>query len=215
MVFFELAARFRKELVLTGSALYETVLAVAERVSRKVQVLRLHAQATRELDVIRNLHCDIGRRMAQQQFSLSLHGSAEPPSRSPMGTLDAVIAGATSRVRQSREHLVRIESRIRELKCEVAHEELLAIQRDLTLRDAAIERVVVARGAPVAGQPLGELAMPGTARVVAAFRGPFLLPVTDHLILRPGDVVLITGLRVDVDPLLLQFHKERASRTGS
>jgi hypothetical protein len=57
--------------------------------------------------------------------------------------------------------------------------------------------------------------MPGTTRVAAAFRGPFLLPVTDHLILRPGDVVLLIGLRLDLDQLLPQFHNERASRTAS
>ena len=214
MILFELTARFRKELILTGSALYETVLAVAERVNRKVQVLRLHAQATRELAGIRYLHCDIGRRMAQQ-FGSSVHGSALPFPHAPMATVDAVIAGAAGRVRQSRDQLVRIESRIRELKCEVAHEELLTIQRDLALSDAALERVVVARGASIAGQPLGGLAMPGTTRVVAAFRGPFLLPVTDHLVFRAGDVVLLMGLRVDLDRLLPQFHKERASRTAS
>jgi hypothetical protein len=214
MVLFELGARFRKELILTGSALYETVLAVAERVSRKVQVLRLHAQATRELAGIRNLHCDIGRRMTQH-FGSSLHGSPVSPPHDSMATLDAMIAGAVSRARESRNQLARIESRIRELKCEVAHEELLVVQRDLMLRDAALERIVVARGAPIAGQPLGRLAMPGTTRVVAAFRGPFLLPVTDHLVLRSGDVVLVVGLRADLDPLLLLFHKERASRTAS
>lgn len=214
MVLFELASRFRKELILTGNALYETVLAVAERVSRKVQVLRLHAQATRELHAIRKLHCDIGRRMAEQFGSFS-NGTALPPPHAPMATVDAMITGAVSRVRQSREHLTRIEGRIRELKCEVAHEELLAIQRDLALRDAALERIVVARGAPIAGRPLGALATPDTTRVVAAFRGPFLLPITEHLILRPGDVVLLIGLRVDLDPLLPQFQKERASRTAS
>jgi hypothetical protein len=213
MVLFELAARFRKELLLTGSALYETVLAIAERASRKVQVLRLHGQATRELAGIRNVHCDIGRRMAQQ-FGSSVPGSAGSP-RDQMGAVDAMIAGAVNRVRQSQAHLARLEGRIRELKCEVAHEELLAIQRDLALRDAGLERIRIARGAPVASRPLGELPMPGTTRVAAAFRGPFLLPVTDHLILRPGDVVLLIGLRLDLDQLLPQFHNERASRTAS
>ena len=214
MLLFELLARFRKELILTGSALYETVLAVAERVNRKVHVLRLHAQATRELQAIRTLHCDIGRQMAEQ-FGISVHGPAGPPHRPSMTTMDAMIAGASARLRQSRDHLTKIEARVRELKCEVAHDELLAIQRDLALRDAALERIVVARGAPIVGQPLGALMMPPTARLVAAFRGPFLLPLADHLLLRPDDVVLLVGLRTDLDQLLPQFHNQRASRTAS
>jgi hypothetical protein len=213
MLIFELAGRFRKELVLTGSALYETVLAVAERVSRKVQVLRLHAQATRELETVRTLHCEIGRRMVDQ-FGPSFPGSPTP-HRASMTTVDVMITGAANRVRQLREHLVRTESRIRELKCEVTHEELLAIQRDLAVRDAALERIVVARGASIVGRPLGDLAMPGTVRMAAAFRGPFLLPITDHLVLRPGDVVLLLGVRPDVEQILPQFHKERSSRTAS
>jgi hypothetical protein len=41
----EFFGRLQKELSLTGSAIYESVVAVAERVNRKVQVLRLHGQA--------------------------------------------------------------------------------------------------------------------------------------------------------------------------
>ncbi|HJR76634.1 MAG TPA: TrkA C-terminal domain-containing protein [Nitrospiraceae bacterium] len=213
MLIFELAARFRKELVLTGSAFYETVLALAERVNRKVQVLRLHAQATRELHAVRTLHCDIGRRMVDQ-FGSSFQGS-EVPQRTSMTTVDALIAGAANQVRQSQDRLGRIESRIRELKCEAAHEDLVAIQRDLAVRDAALERTVVARGAPIVGRPLGDLAVPPTTRLAAAFRGPFLLPITPHLILRPDDVVLLIGLRSDLEQILPQFRKARASRTAS
>jgi hypothetical protein len=213
MLMFELAARFRKELVLTGSAFYETLLALAERVNRKVQVLRLHAQATRELHAVRTLHCDIGRRMVDL-FGTSFQGS-EAPHRTSMTTVDALVAGAANRVRQAQDHLGRIESRIRELKCEAAHEDLVVIQRDLAVRDAALERVVVARGAPIVGRPVGDIAMPATTRLAAAFRGPFLLPITQHLILRPGDVVLLIGVRPDLEQILGQFHKGRASRTAS
>jgi TrkA-C domain len=214
MLILELIARFRKELILTGSALYETVLAVAERVNRKVHVLRLHTQATRELEAIRVLHCDIGRHMAHH-FGIPIHGPAGPPHRPSMTTMDAMIAGAATRLRQSRDHLTKIETRVRELKCEVAHDELLAIQRDLAIRDAVLERIVVARGAPLVGQPLSALVMPATARLVAAFRGPFLLPLVDQLVLRPDDVVLLIGLRSDLEQLLPQFHKQRTSRTAS
>ena len=64
MIAFELLARFRKELWITGSALYETVVAIAERVNRKVHVLRLHSQATFLLTQIRLLHRQVGPRIA-------------------------------------------------------------------------------------------------------------------------------------------------------
>jgi hypothetical protein len=42
----ELLGRIQQELSISGSALYETVLGLAERANRKVQVLRLHSQAS-------------------------------------------------------------------------------------------------------------------------------------------------------------------------
>ena len=42
----EFFSRLQRELSVTGSALYETVLAVSERVNRKVQIMRLHWQAS-------------------------------------------------------------------------------------------------------------------------------------------------------------------------
>ena len=48
----ELLGRIQQELSITGSAMYETVLALAERVNRKVQVLRLHSHASSVLSQI-------------------------------------------------------------------------------------------------------------------------------------------------------------------
>ena len=48
----ELLGRIQQELSITGSAIYETILALAERANRKVQVLRLHSQASNLLSQI-------------------------------------------------------------------------------------------------------------------------------------------------------------------
>ena len=48
----ELLGRIQQELSITGSAIYETILALAERANRKVQVLRLHNQASSLLSQI-------------------------------------------------------------------------------------------------------------------------------------------------------------------
>ena len=213
MLIFELVARFRKELLLTGSAFYETIMAIAERVNRKVQVLRLHMQATHQLRSIRLLQCQVGREVADHVGSF-LESSVSAP-RLSVTDMDGVVSAAALRLRQTRDHLMKVEGRIRELKSEVIHEELLAMQRDFQLRDAALERVVVVRGAPVLGHPLGDVTLPATTRIVSAFRGPFLLPLSRQLLLRPDDVVLLFGLRADLDQLLPHFQNQRSSKTAS
>ena len=65
MLSFELLARIRKELSLTGSALYETTVAIAERVNRKVHMLRLHGQATAVLNQIHAIHRHVGQHIAE------------------------------------------------------------------------------------------------------------------------------------------------------
>ena len=60
----ELLGRIQQELSITGSAIYETVLALAERANRKVQVLRLHSHASSLLSQIEQGHGDLGRQLA-------------------------------------------------------------------------------------------------------------------------------------------------------
>src|SRR5437016_12404947 len=60
----ELLGRIQQELSITGSAIYETVLALAERANRKVQVLRLHSQASSLLSQIEEVHGELGREIA-------------------------------------------------------------------------------------------------------------------------------------------------------
>ena len=212
MLSFELLARFRKELSLTGSALYETIVAIAERVNRKVQVLRLHGQATAILNHIHVIHRDLGRRVAD----LAAKPISAPASdaRSTMLPLDDAIRTAADRLKGQRTALLYIESHIRDLKAELAQEELLTMQRELGLRDAAIERVVVAQGAAVIDHPIGEFDLPSTTRIAAVFRGPFLLPLSDSITLRQDDIVILTGLRHDLSHWLPYFQKAVASKTA-
>lgn len=212
MLSFELLARFRKELSLTGSALYETIVAIAERVNRKVHVLRLHGQATTILNHIHAIHRNIGRRVADK--SPTPMDVIEPAARSPRLPLEDAIHTAADRIKSQRAALQQIESHIRDLKIEVVQDELVIMQRELALRDAAIERVVVASGAPVIGHPVGEFDLPATTRIVAVFRGPFLLPLSDSMTLRSDDVVILTGLRHDLTHWLPHFRTAVASKTA-
>ncbi len=212
MLSFELLARFRKELSLTGSALYETIVAIAERVNRKVHVLRLHGQATTILNHIHAIHRDMGRRVADK--SPTPLEVIEPAARSPRLPLEDAIRTAADRIKGQRAALQQIESHIRDLKIEVVQDELVAMQRELALRDAAIERVIVAPGAPVIGHPVGEFDLPATTRIVAVFRGPFLLPLSDSMTLHSDDIVILIGLRHDLSHWLPHFRMAAASKTA-
>ena len=60
----EFLGRLQRELSLTGSAVYESVVAIAERVNRKVHVLRLHGQAASLLTQMETVQGELGQQLA-------------------------------------------------------------------------------------------------------------------------------------------------------
>jgi hypothetical protein len=207
----DLLGRIQQELSITGSAIYETVLAVAERVNRKVQVLRLHSQASSLLSQIEQVHGELGSQIAtlcakRPPFS---HESALPSDQ-----LEHLLSQAGDRVQQLKRTLLGVDSRIRELKQETIHHELLTLQQDLSLRTAAIERFPVVQGSPVIGKTLAELALPVSLRLVTVFRGPFLVPPDDALILRANDVLVMIGLQGDLAKVASGFTQARHAKSA-
>ena len=135
----ELLGRIQQELSITGSAIYETILALAERANRKVQVLRLHNQASSLLSQIEQAHGELGRQIA------ALCAKRPPFSHEstlPSDQLERFLGQAGDRVQQLKRTLLSVDSNIRELKLETIHHELLTLQQDLSLRAAAIERML-------------------------------------------------------------------------
>ena len=207
----DLLGRIQQELSITGSAIYETVLAVAERVNRKVQVLRLHSQASSLLSQIEQVQGELGSQIARlcakrPPFS---HESALPSDQ-----LEHLLSQAGNRVQQLKRTLLGVDSRIRELKQETIHHELLTLQQDLSLRTAAIERFPVVQGSPVIGKTLAELALPVSLRLVTVFRGPFLVPPDDALILRANDVLVMIGLQGDLAKVASGFTQARHAKSA-
>ena len=211
MMTLEFLGRIHKELPLTGSAIYESVIAIAERVNRKVHILRLHGQASSLLRQIETAHGSLGRKLAT---ALSGKHSGGQGLKEPLETLDQILTQASNRVRRLKQDLLDVDARIRELKMETIHEDLLAFQRDLSLRSAAIERLPVVAGAPAVGKTLGELPLPPSVRVVTLFRGPFLVPPAGDIQLRPDDMLVLMGLRSDLDTLLPSFAPARSKKTA-
>lgn len=191
----ELLTRIQQELSITGSAVHETVLAIAERVNRKVQVLRLHSQAAQLLRQIEQVHSELGCQIAtlsSQRIPFS------PTSTVPPGQLEQLLSQAGNRIQQLKHLLSTVDSQIRELRLETIHHELLTLQQDLSLRGAAIERFPVIQGSPVIGKTLAEMALPASVRLVTIIRGPFLVPPDEALALRIDDVVVMIGTQADL-----------------
>ena len=205
----ELLGRIQQELSITGSAIYETVLALAERANRKVQVLRLHSQASALLSQIEQVHGELGRQIATLC-------ARRPPIRHestlPSDQLERFLGQAGDRVQQLKQTLLSVDSHIRELKMETIHHELLTLQQDLSLRAAAIERFPVVQGSPVIGRTLAEVSLPASVRLVTVLRGPFLVPPDDTLVLRVDDVLVIIGLQADLAQVVSEFTQARNAK---
>ncbi len=76
---FELLDRVHKELSITGHAFYEGVLAVSEVVNRKVEIIRLHWQASSLLQRIDDVTAQVGQLIAAQVAD-RLHSRLQPDS---------------------------------------------------------------------------------------------------------------------------------------
>lgn len=205
----ELLGRIQQELSITGSAIYETILALAERANRKVQVLRLHNQASSLLSQIEQAHGELGRQIA------SLCAKRPPFSHEstlPSDQLERFLGQAGDRVQQLKRTLLSVDSNIRELKLETIHHDLLTLQQDLSLRAAAIERFPVVQGSQVIGRTLAEVALPASVRLVTILRGPFLVPPDDALVLRAGDTLVMIGLQADLAQVASEFTQAWSAR---
>lgn len=202
----ELLGRVHKELSITGHAFYETILSISELVNRKVQVIRLHWQASILLQQIDDVAANVGQQIVAQVSDRLLFQN-HPDSL--VGAIDQMLAETTSRVQELKQSLIGVDAQIRELKIETVHQDLLSLQRDLALRSGGIERLTIARGSAAAGQPLSMLPPYSSAYVAVVFRGPFLLTPTNDLLLRPGDIVVLIGAQAGLDHLVSWFTGQR------
>lgn len=204
----ELLGRIQQELSITGSAIYETVMALAERTNRKVQVLKLHSQASTLINQIEQVHGDLGRQIATLCAKRPFESGVSLPLSDE---LDQALGQASGRVQQLKQTLFTVDSQIREVKLETIHQELLTLQQDLSLRAAAIERVTVVRESPLIGRALAEMTLPSSIRLVTVLRGPFLIPPDTGLVLRADDILVVIGLQADLEQLASEVIPARST----
>jgi K+/H+ antiporter YhaU regulatory subunit KhtT len=212
----EFFQRIRKEFTLTLTGAHEAVLAVSERVNRKVQILKLHWQASSIIDHIEAIQQETGAFLAEHLLR-DRAPSAQAPHRPPLEPdhpeIAAKLPGAASRIRLLKHDLQRIDVLTRELETEALSEDLRKIQHDLCTRSATVERIVVPAGSSGCGRTVAQLDLRPSVRVAAVLRGPALLTEPDSLLLRAGDIILLVGPRDELKnalPALLAKQRARA-----
>ncbi len=193
----ELVGRIHKELSISGSALYETVVSIAERVNRKAQIIRLHWHASALLERMDRIASELGEELVHHVSRRFLTDPTDPA----VTELDHTLTRVAGRMRELKQSLLAIDGRIRDLKLEAIHEDLLRLQRDLVLRDAAIERIVIPRHAAAVGRPVRACPHRPSVQIATVLRGPFLLPPGEDLVFRPDDIVVLVGLQTDLEPV--------------
>ena len=204
----EFLRRIRKEFTLTARGLHETVLAIAERVNRKVQILKLHWQAASLSDQIEHLHQQLGAALCAV---LAPHDGRAAHDISH-GTTEQYLTEITSRVRLLKKELLQVDPRVRQIESEALREDLLNLERDLFLRSATIERLRVVQGAPSCGCTVGQRELPASVRLVVVLRGPSIILSFDTVVFRPGDTVILLGLRDELKAVLPIFlERKRAT----
>ena len=186
--------RLTREARITVAGLQEAVLAVSERVNRRVQILRLHWQAASLHRQILEAHRHAGMALCE------LPGPLDGPDDAEFAVhTDIHMRQSTGSIRLLRAELTTIEAAIRELEIEALHEDFVRFQQDLLTRGASILRLTVGPTAPVIGQPAASVPLAGaTLRVAAVLRGPVLLPSQPPIPLRAGDIVIILGAQPDL-----------------
>lgn len=203
---FEIIDRIRKELFITGSALYEIVLAVSERVNRKIQIIRLHWQASTSLERIDGIAMETGRQLVDHLTrSRFTHGE-----HSVLAAIDAILTRSMTQVHGLKQALLQIDTRIRDLKLEAVHEDLLKTQQDLSVRSARIERLTIARRAVAVGRSARELPRSSSVRLVVVMRGAFLLAPSDDVVFQPDDIVVLIGPESELSSYATWFTSQRS-----
>jgi len=204
----EFLRRIRKEFTLTTRGIHETVLAIAEQVNRKVQILRLHWQAASLSGQIERLHQQLGVALCS---ALAPQETRHTHEIAP-GTTQRYLTDISSRVSALKKALLQVDPRVRQIESEALREDLLNLERDLFHRSATIERLRILPGAPASGSLVSQLGLPASVRIVAVLRGPSLLLSFDAVPFRPGDVVILLGQRDELKTVLPLFiERKRAT----
>ena len=207
MMHLDLLTRLRQELRFTLTTIEEGTLAVAERVNRKVQLMRLHWQASQVQAALARVHRHLGETVSRAVIDPSV------PSESRGSHLAAEndLRESLPQVQSYKEQLDRINLQVGVLRSEFVHDDLVRYYRDLQVRGESFTYVPVARGSSCIGIPFEALGSRFGVRVLMIVRGAVLLNSTDRSMVRAGDYVALAGSAQALTPCVAQLTASRAS----
>ncbi len=159
-------------------------MAVAERVTRRVQVTKLQLQAEDAEARLRQAYESLG------QCLYVAHTAHSPDAMK----IDAALPLCES-IRAEQRALQAIRDRLASRYDDVLIVPLIRLQEDLQAGGGTIERVTITPNAQADGKPLGNVLLPESVRIVLVRRNDALLFPAAQLILRAGDQVTVIGNR--------------------
>jgi K+/H+ antiporter YhaU regulatory subunit KhtT len=207
----DLLQRLTKEAKVTVMGTREAVLAIAERVNRKTQTLRLHWHASTLMHQMEHVSRGVGQTLSDLVSESHSTGMMAPITEMTAHT--RLIEAATA-ARSLKQELMRVEESIRELEVEALHEALINIQRDLMSRSAGLSRLVIAPDSSVIGLSLAQLKLPESTHAAALLRGSAVLSHATEHALRAGDIVILIGPQAELSGIRARFMSRRESESN-
>jgi K+/H+ antiporter YhaU regulatory subunit KhtT len=207
----DLLQRLTKEAKVTVMGTRESVLAIAERVNRKTQTLRLHWHASTLMHQMEHVSRGVGQTLCDLASESHSTGMMAPITEMTVHT--RLIEAATA-ARSLKQELMRVEESIRELEVEALHEALINIQRDLMSRSAGMSRLVIAPDSSVIGLSLAQLKLPESTHAAAVLRGSAVLSHATEHALRAGDIVILIGPQAELSGIRARFMSRRESESN-
>lgn len=196
--------RVRQELTISGTAIYEAVLGIAERVHDKVQIFHLHAQAAATQEQIKQAYASLGTRVAAFHANSPVTDSNLAPLTLE---LEHILTETDEQLKALNRTLDNTNKLIHELTIDPTHGELQTIQHALMMRGAAIRRLSVIEDSAMINKPLATILGPQSVRLITVIRGPLLMTPADELTLCLHDIVIMIGSEEDLTSVTLYFTK--------
>jgi hypothetical protein len=208
MIHLDLLTRLRQELRFTLATVEEGTLAVAERVNRKVQLMRLHWQASQIQAALSRVYRHLGETLSQNLTETGLSFEARMSIQTTQ-TVDDVLHQSLPQVQSYKGQLERISTQVGVLRSEFVHDDLVRYYRDIQIHGETFAYVPVARGSSCIGLAFDALASRYGVRVLMVVRGAVLLNATDRSVVRAGDQLALAGPAEVLTPCVAQLTGSR------
>jgi Trk K+ transport system NAD-binding subunit len=182
-----------RALGITLDGLKEALMAVAERVTHRVQVAKLQFQADDTEARLRQAYESLG------QCLYTTHTAQTPET---LKVIDEALPVCES-IRAEQRTLQTIRDQLVSQYEDALTIPLIRLHEDLQAGGGSVERVTIAPGLGADGRRLAELALPESVEVVLIRRGESLLFPHAETVLKAGDQVTLIGRRSAM-PAVLQ-----------